>query len=144
MIFLDANCFLRLIGQPPTPAVADHQERAAELFASIQAGAVLATTSEAVLAEVAFILTSKRTYNRPVSEAAAFLSDLLQLSGLRVPAQQRRHWLTALAFWAKHPGLGFVDALTSAIVTDQNHDLATFDHDFTRFPEVRNYWPQEQ
>lgn len=54
---------------------------AAELLRRAGRGEVEITTSDAVLAEVAFILTAKAHANLPVPIAAGFLASFVQLRG---------------------------------------------------------------
>ena len=42
---------------------------------------------------------------------------------------------------SSHPRLGFVDALTVAILERSGDDLASFDSDFDRVPGIRRYQP---
>lgn len=59
--FLDANIFLRfLTGDNP-----DQSQRAYGLLQRIENGEIAATTSEAVVLEVVFVLSSKRTRREP-------------------------------------------------------------------------------
>ena len=60
MIFVDPSSCLRYLVQPITPQDRVNERRVAALFGSVELGAVEITTSEAILAKVAFILTSPR------------------------------------------------------------------------------------
>ena len=62
MIFLDTNLLIRAITRSDNPAVAAQERIAGELIRRANLGEYELTTSEAVLAEVAFILTAKRHY----------------------------------------------------------------------------------
>ncbi|MDQ3779055.1 MAG: type II toxin-antitoxin system VapC family toxin [Chloroflexota bacterium] len=136
MIFLDANYFLRFLTEPETPADARMQEWAAALFSQIERGEEQATTSEAVLAEVAFALASKRHYHRSPVDAAAYLTSIILLTNLKLARGQKRRLVRALEIWSDRPNLGFVDALTVATVENTDMTLATFDADFDRIPGV--------
>jgi hypothetical protein len=70
------------------------------------------TTSEAVIAEVAFVLASPRQYGLPPAEIALRLKPILALPHLTLPRGQKRRYLRALDLWADYPRLGFVEALT--------------------------------
>ena len=140
MIFLDANVFLRYLVQPDSPGNQTRHEIATALFEAIERGDEQATTSEAVLAEVAFVLASKRQYNLPASHIVAFLTPILRLRGLRLPRGRKQLYLRAADIWESHPKLGFVDALTAATVENSNLHLATFDKDFNAIPNIQ-HWP---
>ncbi|MGH2562744.1 MAG: type II toxin-antitoxin system VapC family toxin [Thermomicrobiales bacterium] len=59
MVFVDANFFIRALTIPETPAEEAMSDAARELFRRAEHGEAEITTSEAVLAEVAYILVSK-------------------------------------------------------------------------------------
>jgi len=111
-------------------------DQATTLFEAIERGDEETTTSEAILAEVAFVLASPRQYNLPAADVAAYLAALIRLPGLKLPRGQKRRYLRALDIWAATPKLGFVDALTVALVESTTIELATFDTDFDAIPRI--------
>lgn len=137
MIFVDANCYLRYLTEPATPQDRINQQRARALFELVNAGVVEVTTSDAVLAEVVFILTSPRHYDGERMLAAASLKSLLRQRGCRMPAIDAS--LLALDVWVDHPKLSFPDALSAAYSMSRGYELATFDGPLSRTPGVRNY-----
>jgi predicted nucleic acid-binding protein len=139
VIFLDANYFLRYLVQPDSLDNRTKHEIAAALFEAIERGDEEATTSGAVLAEVAFVLASKRQYDLPASDIAAYLASILRLQGLKLPRGRKLLYLRATDIWASRPKLGFVDALTAATVENSNLRLATFDSDFDGMPNIRRW-----
>lgn len=136
MMFLDANYFLRYLVAPTSSATQAMHETAAAVFEVIERGEEEATTSEAILAEVAFVLASPRQYHLPATDVAAYLAPIIRLPNLKLPRGQKRRYLRALEIWAANPALGFVDALTVASVEHKPVVLATFDTDFDRFPGI--------
>lgn len=142
MTFVDANFVLRAV-VGPTSATDRAYETAMELFRAVARGALVITTSEAVLAEVLFVLTSKRQYGLDPTEATARLRPILALPGF-VLARGRKHlYLRAFDHWTQRPALGFVDALTIATVEQTGMPLATFDAHFDGFPGISRYVPTE-
>ena len=137
MIFVDTSAFLRYLVQPATPQDQVNERRAAALFSQVKEGIAEITTSEAVLAEVAFILTSPRHYHGPRSTAAASVKALLRPKGCRMPAKDV--CLRALDLWVEHPRLSFPDALGAAYSELRGHELATFDVAQSRVPGARPY-----
>lgn len=107
---------------------------AAELLRRAERGDVEFTTSDAVIAEVAFIFTAKAHYHHPVSDAASMLAILLRMRGLRL--RGKRVLLNALDIWRTWPNLGFVDALTASYAKLSDIPLATFDRDFNAIPDL--------
>jgi predicted nucleic acid-binding protein len=110
---------------------------AAEVFRAVSAGTAEAMVSDAVLAEVAFMLTSPRHFGMAVPDVTARLSTIVRLPRLRV--SDRQTLLQAFAVWESRPRLGFVDALTAAQARRLNVDLLTFDSDFDRIDGIR-FW----
>ena len=139
MILLDANIILRALTHSNDPALQKMSAIAGELLRAMDRGDAEATTSDAVLAEVAFILTAKVRYHLPVSDAAGRLATVIRLRGFK--RRDKRHLLRALDLWASNPALGFVDALTAALAQRPGIELATFDSDFDAFPGITRWQP---
>ena len=94
MLFLDANVFLRALTQSDAPDVARMNQIAADIFRQADQGEVELTTCDAVIAEVAFVLTSKAHYRLEASDAAGRIATLLHVRGMTLP--NRRVILHAL------------------------------------------------
>jgi len=145
MIFVDANVFLRHLIQPTTDQDRSNASRAAALFRQAEAGEVEITTSEAILAEVVFILSDARHYDVPRSVVQLGIQSLLRARGFKVIAKEI--CLRALELWVAYPKPSFPDALGAAYAEVRGYELATFDvalsrvpgvtpHDFDSVPEV--------
>ncbi|HXH21783.1 MAG TPA: PIN domain-containing protein [Dehalococcoidia bacterium] len=107
MRFLDADIFIRaLTGDDPPKAAACER-----LFRELAAGRAEATTSEAVLAEIVFVLASPRHYGFERAKIARALAPYVSLRGLRVP--ERPVVARALALY-EATRLDFEDCLTVA------------------------------
>lgn len=139
MIVVDANVFVRyLVGtviSPDEPLVA----AARSLFAAVTADQAVFTTNEAVIAEVVFILHSRRHYGFPRREVADRFGPILADPGCRLPNKQRI--LDALDLWADQRRLSFVDALTALQALEMNRPLATFDQSLASLPGIVR-WPE--
>ncbi len=141
MIFLDANIFLRALTRSSDPAVQEMNAQAGELLRRAERGEVDLTTSDAVIAEVAFILTAKAHYQLPVADAAGLLAALLRLRGMKL--RDKRVLLRSLELWTAQPSLGFVDALTASYAQQPGIELATFDTDFDQIPDITRWQPEQ-
>ncbi|MBA2276890.1 MAG: type II toxin-antitoxin system VapC family toxin [Chloroflexia bacterium] len=141
MIFLDANFFLRALTRSPRPDVQRMNRIAGDLMRRAERGEVELTTCDAVIAEVAFILTSKAHYNHTVADAAGRLGTLLRVRGVKL--RDKRVLLRALDLWTGHPRLGFVDALAASYVQHTGMDLASFDRDFDDLTGISRWQPPE-
>ncbi len=142
MIHLDANIILRALPKANEPAVKRMNHAAANLFRLAEQGVVEVTSSDAVIAEVAFILTAKAHYQLAVSEAAGRLTGLLQLRGVKL--RNKGLVIRALEIWENNPKPGFVDALTASYAMQPGVELATFDSDFDQFSGIVRWQPPLQ
>lgn len=112
MIDLDASSVLRALTRSPDPVIQAMNEQAGELLQRAERGTVALTTADAVIADVAFILTAKAHDQLPVAEVAGRLGALVSLRGMKL--RQKRVLLRALDLWAAQPPPSFADALTAA------------------------------
>ena len=141
MIFLDANVLLRALVAPSDLEGQRRGEAAMTLLRQAGRGQVEVTTSDAVLAEVAYILTEKPHYNLSVVDAASSLTTVVRLRGFR--RREKHAILRAFEIWTHRPRLGFVDALTAAYAQAPGVQLATFDTDFDGLPGINRWQPFE-
>jgi predicted nucleic acid-binding protein len=140
VIFVDANYFLRLLAAPATPQDLHMRDQAETLFRFAARDEAKLTTSEAIIAEVAFHLTSPKAYGLEAPAAAELIRAVLDLRGMR--AASKAQWLHALEIWERQPRLGFVDALSLAYCLDDHLELASVDQVLTRQPGVIAYSPE--
>lgn len=138
MIFLDTNVFVEAYGRRGTERVVEQEVAARTLLTALALGRLTATTSEAILAEAAFVLTRRTSYDQPIPAVAAFLSAVVSSEGLRF--EPKHIYSRALDMWAQRPGLGFIDALTIAYVEQADVELASFDRQLLASPGVTPYW----
>lgn len=139
MTVVDANYFLRYFVQPATAQDVAMHDMAATLFRRVAAGREAFTTTDATIAEVVFILSSRRHYNLPRVEAAALLRPMLQLTGCKLP--HKRRCLRALDLWTARPNLSYVDALNAMQAQELGVPLASFDVDLIHESGVTPWRP---
>ena len=137
MRFLDANVILRFLTR-------DDEEKAQacyELFQRVSKGEEELLTSEAIIAEVVFVLVSRRgPYRLSHEEIRDRLVPILTLRGLRLP--QKRVYLAALDLFASASFLDFEDALAIAHMKRQDiAEIISYDRDFDRVAEVKRVEP---
>lgn len=133
--FVDANIFLRFL----TKDDAKKAEKCWQLFQKAERKEISLTTSEAVLSEVVYILSSKRLYHLKPAEIKERLWPLVNLPRLKFPAKKK--FLLALDIYAEN-NLDFADALTLAhLYLSQVKEIYSYDRDFDRFPEIRRLEP---
>lgn len=141
MRYLDANIFLRFLVRPVTPADQVRAEACRALFERLRDATETATTSEAVLAEVAYVLVSPRQYALSAADVSVRLKPLVALPGLKLA--HKRRFLRALDLFATHPKLDFEDALSSAIVERlPARELYSYDCDFDAVVGITRVEPE--
>ena len=132
--FMDTNIFLRFLTR-------DSEEKAQacfRLFQQAQAGEIHLTTSEAVIAEVVYVL--QRQYRVSRGEITQRLQPLLEMKNVQL--SYRGVYLRALSLYRQH-AVDFEDCLTVAHLERQQHPgLYSYDRDFDRFEQVTRLEPE--
>jgi predicted nucleic acid-binding protein len=139
VIFLEANVFLRQLTAPTDDATHRMQEQVIDLFERIESDEVQATSSEVVLHETCYVLSSARQYGRAPADFVPDLAYLLTLAGVRFPRGDQAIYLRALDLYAERPKLEFSDAVIAARCEAAGHDLATFDRRFDAIETVTRW-----
>lgn len=140
MTFLDTDIFIRAL-------VTDQSAKSAQcarLFMALELGTEQATTSEAVICEVAFVLGGRGAngYGLSPAEIAEKLRPMLLLRGLKL--SQRSIWLRALDLFADYPFLDFEDALSAAHVeASKLQSITSYDTHFDRLDRMRRVEPSD-
>lgn len=134
MIFVDTNVFVRFLTAPANDFDRQMHQHSTRLFMDAREGIHTLTTSDAIVAEVAFILTSARHYANDRTIAADAIKNVLLQSGF-----QYAHLgvcVRALDLWVSYAGLSFPDALAAAYGEEHRCQLATFDRRLAALPNV--------
>lgn len=140
MRFADTNIFLRYLVRPVTDADQVRAVACRALIERISTGEEEITTSEAVLAEIVYVLSSRRQYGLTPDEIVARLKPIVMLPGLKIT--QKRLYLRALDIYASHTDLDFEDAITIAIVERMEQaELYSYDTDFDRVSGITRLEP---
>ena len=96
-------------------------------------------TSESIIAEITFVLSSKATYGISRPLVATALRPVLANPGLRV--DHKRSILRALDTW-ESSNLDFEDCLSVEHVRRAGLDgIYSYDRDFDRVPDIRRLEP---
>lgn len=107
------------------------------LFTAVGMGELKYTTSEAIVAEVVWVLT--KTYKFPRETVRRSMRSLLNLPGCRMPTKNL--CVDALDAWAANPKLSFIDALIARLAESGGHELATLDEDLASFTSAPVWQP---
>lgn len=125
---IDTNLIIRYLVQDHER----HAKAAEKLFDACDRGELVIVLLPAVLAECVFVLDS--FYGRPRTEIAAALGTLISSPGVEI-SDAAIHRDTLERY--RKTNLHFVDCLIAATAAAENTPVATFDHDFRKFPDVR-------
>ena len=137
MRWVDTNIFVRYLARDDPAKTA----ACLALFRRVAAGEEAVTTSEAVLAEVVYVLSSRSLYGVSPREIAERLTVILRWPGMRLP--QKRVVLRALELYAQHRALDFEDALSVAHMEQRSiREILSYDRDFDRIPSVTRLEPE--
>jgi predicted nucleic acid-binding protein len=141
MIFVDANVFLRALTEPSTVKDEEWRRQATDLFQGVVEGSTLATTSEVVLHEVSFSLTSRKQYGMSAVDVIRILRSMISMPGMTFPGMEADVYRRALDLWEAHPKLEFSDAVIAARCERGDLELASFDRHFEQLPHLRRWQP---
>lgn len=118
----------------PDESIDLDREIEADLMRRAARDEVVITTADAVIADVAFILTSKAHDHHRVSDAARRRATSAQIRGLRL--RDKGILLHARDVWRTRPSLGCVDALSASYAMLTGRSLATIDRDVASIPNL--------
>ncbi len=137
MRFLDTNIILRYLTRDDEAKA----EACYQLFQRVKLGEEELFTCEAIVTEVAYVLSSRRApYRLSHEEVRARLLPILTLRGLRLA--QKRLYLRALDLYASSSFLDFEDALAVAHMEHQGvSEIVSYDKDFDRITGLRRVEP---
>ena len=127
-VLVDANVIVRFL-------VADHAvhfEHAACLMRQAEEGEVRLVLLDAVVAELAYVLTSVFSKNR--ASTADALRAIVSHPGVETPGAAVL--LDALSRFAS-TRVDFIDCYLAAHAAEATLEVATFDNDFRKFNDVR-------
>jgi predicted nucleic acid-binding protein len=128
--FLDTNILLRHI-------LNDDPIKSPACFALVQAierGETMVWTSELAIAEVVFVLESKRTYNVPRDTIRDALLPLLGLPGIKLT--HKRLYRRVFDLYTRLP-IDFIDCYHVALMEQRgNRTLFSYDTDFEKISDV--------
>jgi uncharacterized protein len=128
--FVDTNIFIRYL----TNEYPEKIQACYELFKRMEQNRVALFTSESVVAEVIYVLTSKKLYNLSPEYVKDRLYPLLSLPGFKLP--QRSIYLRALDLYVALQ-FDFSDCLSAAHMERQRlHEIYSYDQDFDRIGNV--------
>ena len=133
--FVDTSLFIRMLtGDDPNKAA-----RTLALMQRARRGEVDLYTSETVIAEVVYVLSSLATYRVPRGDVATALRPIIENPGLTI--EHKGSVVLALLRW-RDTRLDFEDCLSIEHVKRQGLDgIYSYDRDFDRIPDVPRLEP---
>ena len=136
MRVLDTNVFIRfLTGDDPAKASASRA-----LFQAMDRGEQDLFASEAVVAEIIYVLTSKKHYGLSRVDATDRLRPALAVRGLHM--SEKLAAISALDIFVTYPFLDFEDALSVAHARAQTtNEVVSYDRGFSRVDGISRIEP---
>ena len=136
MRFVDANVFIRYLTQDdPAKAIAS-----GALIQKLANGEEEATTSEAVVAEVFYVLTARAHYGLRRTDAAARVRPALAAQGLVM--DEKAVVERAIEVYEAYPDLDFEDALSVAHMESRGiHEIVSYERGFDAVPSLTRVEP---
>lgn len=133
--FLDTNVILRYITRDnPTQS-----QQAHALIEQLESGTTTVTTSDVVIIEAVYVLSSRTTYNLSRSDIRTHLMRIISLRGSRLQSKQIH--LRALDVYAS-TNIDFADALIVAQMERAGQNtIISFDRDFDRISGITRVEP---
>lgn len=134
--FVDTNIFLRYLTADP-----ERYNACLTLFQQAERNQVHLITSEAIIAEIVYVLSSPKHYHLSRQQIRVALSRLLLLPGLKMAS--RNTYLQALAIYAQHAALDFEDCLSVAYMEQlEVPQIYSYDQGFDEFEHVERLEPE--
>ncbi len=133
--FVDTNIFIRLL----TADDKQKAEKCLNLFKKADKKEIILTTSESVLSEVVYILSSKKLYNLKRKKIYDLLLPIINIPGLKIDFKNT--FLQALKIYSEE-NIDFEVALSAAwIKNNKIKQIYSYDKDFDRFKFLKRLEP---
>lgn len=134
--FIDATIFLHYL----TGDNGQTHQSCLRLFQQVERNEISLVTSEGVISQVVYVLSSPQYYQLPRPRIQIALARLLLLSGLKL--SHRQVCLRAFDFYAKHE-LDFEDCLALAHMEQQNlTQIYSYDQGFDGIAGIQQLEPE--
>ncbi len=133
--YIDANVLIRYVtGDDPIK-----QEASARLVEQISDGTLIVNTPVTMIADLIFVLSSRRLYNMPREDVARVMLAIVQMPGLRVPSS--RTVIRAIHIYGE-TSVDFGDALiVASMEATESTSIYSYDRDFDKFAEILRIEP---
>jgi predicted nucleic acid-binding protein len=133
--FVDANIFIRVLARDDPVK----SPRSLALLERARHGQVQLVTSESVVAEVVYVLSSPHIYRLTRTEIVRLLGPVLRIRSLRL--EHKRSVLRALDRYGA-TNMDFEDCLTvEHVIRGRLAGLYSYDRDFDRVASIRRLEP---
>lgn len=135
MQFVDTNIFLRFLTKDDPKKA----EKCLALFESANKKEIKLQTTESVITEIVYILSSKRLYNLSRLEVYEKLVPILKMRGLKIP--NKRTLITALIIYSEYT-VDFEDAvLVANTLKTESREIYSYDRGFNKISEIKRLEP---
>jgi uncharacterized protein len=131
--FMDANILIRHVAGDH----ASHSPAARTLLLDIEQARVSVWTTDLMIAEVVYVLGSKRSYHLSRQQIRDGVLPLIALPGIELP--HKHVYDRAFELFVRYP-IDFPDAFHAALIEHRNEsELYSFDQDFDRIAGLQRH-----
>ena len=135
MQFVDTNVFIRFL----TKDDPQKAERCFELLESARKGKVKLQTTESVVSEIVYTLSSKRLYNLYPQDIYEKLLPILKIRGFKI--SHKRTIIAALGIYSKYK-IDFEDAILVAnMLRTEAKEIYSYDRGFDKIVDIKRLEP---
>lgn len=135
MQFIDANIFIRVLAKDDLTK----SQKCFNLFKKAELGSIELHTSESIVAEVVYVLESKRLYSVERKVIAKSLGTILKIRGLKIP--HKSIIISALELYSQN-NIDFEDAvLISYTLSSKSNEIYSYDKDISKVEEIKRLEP---
>lgn len=137
MKFVDTNIFLRFL----TVDNSAKAQACLKLFKSAQERKIQLVTTEAIIAEITYVLSSKKgPYQLNHQDISDRLIPILSVRGLKIT--NKRMYIQALEIYGQHKELDFEDCIAIAFMQKhQIKQILSYDKDFDHISNIQRVEP---
>lgn len=134
-IILDTNIIIRLL----TGDDKIKQEKAARLFEKIKEGKSTAFIHDVIIAEIVFVLVSKKLYSLSKHKIQSLLLPIVNLTNIKFNSKKKIK--RAFELFVQHD-IDFEDALIASEAENEKKEILSFDKDFKKISSIISNEPK--
>lgn len=137
---VDTNVFIHFLACPDDDVGRPEHDACRDLIDRVTRGEERLVTTEACIAEIFYVLTSKRRFGLPVNQVVASVRGIVSQRGIEV--RPRGLYREALDVLDTHPRLDIEDAILVAHAVDTGMAILSYDRGFDGVAGITRQEPE--